>query len=67
MIVDGRRMVTKIRELGHDERSFEEKGTNLKYKNRNRIYTIHEGDDKRKSYPNVRLVMISILCLILPP
>ena len=48
---DDERMV-KNREIGNDERFFEEKRTNLKYKKRNRVYTIHGGDYKRKSDPN---------------
>ena len=41
-----------IGKLGNDERLFEEKRTNLKYKKRNEIYTIHGGDYKRKSDSN---------------
>ena len=44
-IEDDGRMV-KNREMGNDERLFEEKRTNLKYKKRNRVYTIHGGDYK---------------------
>ena len=72
----------KIGKLGNVERWFEEKIIDLKYKRRNRVYTIHGGDYKRKSDPNPHtnpvfdasprpgdawLVTISILHLILPP
>ena len=68
--------------MKNDERLFKENRKNLKYKNGNRFYTIHEGDYNRKSDPNLhtkpvfdanprpgdaRLVTISILHLILPP
>ena len=43
----------KINKSDDDKRLFEEKIKNLKYKNRNRVYIIHEGDYKRKSYPNI--------------
>ena len=36
----------------NDERLFEEKRTNLKYKKRNKVYIIHAADYKRKSDPN---------------
>ena len=39
-------------EIGINERFFEEKRTNIKYKKKNRVYTIHGEDYKRKSYPN---------------
>ena len=42
----------KIGKSGNVERLFEEKITNLKYKRRNRVCTIHGGDYKIKSYPN---------------
>ena len=38
-------------ELSNNEKWFQEKKINLKYKKRNRVYTIH-GDYKRKLYPN---------------
>ena len=65
-----------------DERLFDEKKKNLNYENGDRVYTIHGGDYKRKSYLNphtnlvfgasprlgdARLVTISNLHLILPP
>ena len=56
-IEDDGRMVKKqgngvIKELGKDERLFEEKRKTLKYKKGNRVYTVHGRDCKRKSYPN---------------
>ena len=52
---DGR--MVKMRKLGNEEinnneRLFEEKRTNIKYKKRNRVYTMHGWDCKRKSDPN---------------
>ena len=69
-------------EIGDNERLFEEKKTNLKYKKINRVYNLYVRDYKRKSYLNThtdpifytsprsgdaRLITISILHLILTP
>ena len=61
-----------IRKSGNDKRLFEEKRTNLKYKKRNTVYTIHGEDYKMKSNLNPhtkfvldvspRRVMLDLLC-----
>ena len=50
-------------EISNNEIFFEEKRENIKYKNRNRVYTIHGGDYKRKSNPNphTNLVLMPVL------
>ena len=41
---DGRMVKNRVaRKLDNDERLFKEKRVNLKYKNLNRLYIIHEG------------------------
>ena len=79
---DGRMVKNRVaRKLGNDERLFKEKRVNLKYKNLNRFYTIHEGITRENQiqiltnpifYANHRqgdasLFTISIIHLILPP
>ena len=39
-------------EIGDNERLFEEKKTNQKYKKINKVYNLYVRDYKRKSYPN---------------
>ena len=46
---DERMMKMGNREINNNKRLFEEKRINLKYKKRNRVYTIHGGDYKKKN------------------
>ena len=83
MMKNGRKWGNRvIRKLVIMRDCLKKREKNLKYKKRNRVYTIHGGDYKRKLYLNphtnpvfyasprsgdVILIMISILHLILPP
>ena len=50
---DGRLVKNRVlKKLDNDERLFKEKIKNIKYKKRNRFYTIHGGDYNRESDAN---------------